>query len=333
MRAFRRGFATCLVAFCASGRALGDCPLACPPGCVNWPPSEAYHVGVSVSADKLLPVGTDSPEMTQWSEVTAAATLAGRPAGFKFLIFTVTAMDSPGHKVEKHAPAARGVLEGGFLDLLHGGIAPMVIGTTGEDGKCTVRYLPPRVAADVHVEVSMMEKSSNVATAAISVGVELGSFPASGLGYVFKPADSCHTDNKGAVAELRSVAGRIAEIYAGRIMGLPDEERARYAPTLRFTDASLPRGGLYDIAQERDGTPRIPPWAAPHTYHRYGYDLDIAVMGAAGDDLLPVHEDTLRKAMQVALNEPSLPGVFPIYGGLLFEGNHYHMRARRAVPR
>jgi hypothetical protein len=130
---------------------------------------------------------------------------------------------------------------------------------------------------------------------------------------------------------LAAVAARIGALYAKEVAkvvkDLSPSEAALVAVTLRYTDASLERGGLYDINSD---------WIPPHSYHRFGRDLDIAKRGknAAGDEFVGgqevrVNVESILRALMTALDtsEVNVPPEFPLGGGVYDEDSlHYHIR-------
>lgn len=276
---------------------------------VSPPP---LNLKLSVSPKEILPSGSTVP---QTAVVTVQVTESGGPASGKVVKLSLSPTANPGHDVQTHTNNSSGVRSGSLS-------APQC--TTDASGGCTVTYIAAQAAAEVSIKANLADDESVKDETSVKVGVDLGSIPASGLGFVFKDSDAKHTDNRGAASQLSAAAIKIGELYEKYFAALPAEEQAWYSGTLRYTDASLPRGGLYDFfnSQNKAGAD----WTPPHNTHRFGRDLDISKKSS---DPKPNHDKSLRDAMKEALNTTQVanPPSFPLGGGIYDEDEfHYHIR-------
>lgn len=73
-----------------------------------------------------------------------------------------------------------------------------------------------------------------------------------------------------------------------------------------ITEASLPRGGLFDVGPEIP--PGVPPWRHPHQFHRAGFDFDVRITNIPID----FQDDFIRTCVD--------------FGAICAnEGNHFHV--------
>jgi len=203
---------------------------------------------------------------------------------------------------------------------------------TDSNGTCQIDYQAAEAAAHVFVEASLMAYPLVKSGVGIEVGVSgLSTFPSSGPGFVFGGQDDNHGSNSHAIPELVARGILVAALYKAEVDQLKPEERAKVATRLRYRDASLERGGLYDLSVDRSGAKRTPNWTPPHSNHRFGRDLDIADVGLNDKNArAPTHAPAFLKAMKDSLGVDSVAvqgtNPFPLGGGIYDEGNHYHIR-------
>ena len=265
---------------------------------------ETYAVSVSVVPAEVLPSGTKA---VQTASVRVHVTRNGEPALATGVQLGLEAVSNPGHA---HAAAGGGAVCAGYLAL------PVCV--TDNGGNCEVTYQAAQAAATVKITAELAGHAGVKGEATVQVKVNLGSFASSGNGYVFEGQVANHGGNTYGAGNLVSAGAAIAQRYADYVADLSPEQQAGVATRLRFTDASLEWGGLYDIHSN---------WVPPHHYHRYGRDLDIAVVGLdIAGNRVGVHIESLEVATEEILHAQVQTSGFPLSGGILDEGDHYHIR-------
>lgn len=110
-----------------------------------------------------------------------------------------------------------------------------------------------------------------------------------GANYVLVGSTAIHPDNHYGIATLNNSLITLANNYAAASPG----------QQLRYNDMSLAEGGLFDIGGN---------WTPPHVSHRFGTDVDLALVSAA-------NRNRLRQLIRAA-------GISTV----IVEGNHWHLR-------
>jgi hypothetical protein len=101
--------------------------------------------------------------------------------------------------------------------------------------------------------------------------------------------------------------------FIGMLTALADSFHFKYgAPVLQYNDASLPLGGVFDLAQT---------WAPDHVWHRAGYDLDLRTH-LNGNPVLS------RKQLDFIENYWTNPRVCGQLVKHLVKAPHYHLYFR-----
>ena len=302
-----------------------DSPWGCPPKCVpvSCPvPEPKYILALSITPKKILPSGADGKQYALVSVMVTASD--GSAVTGKKVVFTIQCLDNPGHKVEEHCADDAVILEKRMGKLSS-------YNCTVSDGVCGIHYEASEAAAQVLIHAEMEDNPTVADETQVAVGVSLAAFPDANA-YVFTGTDKKHWSNEYGTTALVAAGWQIAKAYGDKVQELPAEEKAKYATKLRFTDASLERGGLYDMWYWSKSVQAMVGacWTRPHRYHRFGRDLDIGLRGL--DDYgqeTEVNVKSLEKAIQeVIKNDIYIQGAdnFPIGGGGYFEENHYHVR-------
>jgi hypothetical protein len=137
-------------------------------------------------------------------------------------------------------------------------------GTTGADGTLPFTFTAPASAGDHVITARCVNQDCGQATGMVWVGYkDLQPLPPS-PNYALVGATGTHSDNH-----------YLTDAAITKLNELVASYRARFpnAPLLHLNDASLERGGIFDIKAN---------WTPPHHEHRRGTVIDIRVNDAPG---------------------------------------------------
>ena len=174
---------------------------------------------------------------------------------------------------------------------------------TGLTGIRKVEFQAPEVSGPV----TITGESSGAATdsASIDIGIFGLQLLSAGPGYALEGDNGWHPDNHWVTGDHKAKLQMLAALYS-----------IRWPAGLRYNDSSLPRGGLFDWDVEHT------PWTTPHGGHREGQNTDLKIIA---DAAIGYHALTPgQKAVVRVIWIDSLKQAIGI------EGNHYHLRPRRA---
>lgn len=149
-------------------------------------------------------------------------------------------------------------------------------GTTASEGFAFTFNSGAELVAGDHKVTARCSDCEGPATYDIWVGIR-GLVPLSAsASYVFVGKTGHHPSNH-YMAE--DASKRVRDLAAAYHRFFPND------PVLRLNDASLERGGRFDIASESTKAPR--PWAPPHKTHLIGRNIDVRANPHVNDDAIP----------------------------------------------
>lgn len=212
-----------------------------------------------------------------------------------------------------------------------GKLAPVGLGTVTENGKILTgstgsnglrfTFKAPASAGDHKITASCTDGKNCQPEGPDTVWVGVkglepivpASDPTSGPLYVLIGQDGYHPDNHYLTPQANGRLQQLATLYQHRF---PDN------PPLHLNDASLERGGLFDIYWENPtkGNKRTTWWTPPHKEHRRGTVIDVRANRAPG--AIPDRPDVRQYFEQLVLD---------IQGSFILESQgtsneHYHIR-------
>ncbi len=150
----------------------------------------------------------------------------------------------------------------------------VLAGDTGIDG-LRFTFKAPAPAGDHKITVTCTDRTCNQeGPDKVWVGVKgLVSLYETHL-YMLVGSDDVHPNNHYLTPAATGSVVWLAELYRARF---PND------PALHLNDASLERGGLFDIKHDR----RTQWWTPPHTTHRRGIDIDVRANEFVHADAMP----------------------------------------------
>jgi hypothetical protein len=183
---------------------------------------------------------------------------------------------------------------------------------TGPDGAVHFTFQAPKVAGDHTITANCDDVNCGSDTGKVWVGIRgLVSIPSSGFWNLYgdtgiHPAGHYLTGD--AFGKLMDLAQLYTQVYF-----------PLNTPVLQLNDASLERGGVFDIdwvSQDAQGnvTRRTEWWTPPHKEHQRGVVIDIQANGSATaipDGNFPDFESLMRRRLGMSW---------------LYHDGHYHVR-------
>lgn len=239
----------------------------------------------------------------------ARVTCAGQPAGGKRITLAadVTAY-SGGHQHDQgRRPQHTGTVSFNGSD------------TTDANGEVAFTFTAPVPAGDHTITARCTDGSCGTTTGSVWVGIKglepiiPASDPATGPLYVLIGQDAYHPSNHSLTPAAIGRLQQLAALY---------RQRFPNSPPLHLNDASLERGGLFDIywRNPQTGTQRTVWWTPPHFEHRRGTVIDVRANRAMG--AVP-NEPRVRSWFETTIR--NLPGSF-LLESLGTSNEHYHIR-------
>ncbi len=138
----------------------------------------------------------------------------------------------------------------------------------------TFSFTAPAPAGDHTITAQCFDGSCGTDTGKVWVGIKgLVSLYETQL-YKLVGSDDVHPNNHYLTMSATGSVVWLAELYRA---GFPND------PALRLNDASLERGGLFDIKHDR----RTQWWTPPHKTHRRGTDIDVRANEFVHADAMP----------------------------------------------
>jgi hypothetical protein len=129
---------------------------------------------------------------------------------------------------------------------------------SGGNSPLTFSFLAPAPAGDHIITAECADNSCGQGTGAVWVGIKGLKLQASSVNYVLLPnRDANHPGNHYVTRNTERNVSNFAAAY---------HEKFPNDPVLHFNDASLIRGGLFDINSN---------WQVPHETHRLGRNVDV----------------------------------------------------------
>lgn len=149
---------------------------------------------------------------------------------------------------------------------------------TGPTGRVKVVYTAPEPGGIIEVTLSgTTAQGVPVEPAVFTIVVQipgLVQLPSSGTGYATTTSSFHNGHNRYGTA---LVIARLEQIVAEFRAELGDQNVAEAdIPTLTWTSLSLPRGGIFDVDADGDGSIDNL-WLPPHRSHRFGLDADLRI--------------------------------------------------------
>ena len=164
-------------------------------------------------------------------------------------------------------------------------------GNTGTSGLPTV-YTSPEISGVINTTITgTAPNGTPLIPGTFTIGVEIPGLMtlAPGTNYNLVGATAAHGDNHYGTPNFVGSLIFLADAYA---LAFPTQR-------LSYNDMSLVAGGLFDISGA---------WSRPHASHRFGTDLDLA--------LVPVAQ---RRRVRQLINASGISTI-------IVEGNHWHIR-------
>jgi len=144
---------------------------------------------------------------------------------------------------------------------------------SGGSSPLSFSFIAPAPAGDHTITAKCVDGSCGEDTGKVWVGVKglqsIGSGPWELVGQ-----DDAHPNNHHLAPAAYTKIARLAHLYR---LQFPND------PALRLNDASLVRGGLFDIAYPA----RTAFWAPPHQTHRRGTEIDMRANEFVNPDAIP----------------------------------------------
>jgi hypothetical protein len=192
---------------------------------------------------------------------------------------------------------------------LNGQDPPIVTGST-DAGGFSFTFNAPAPAGDHTLKASCTDRTcTQQGPDRVWVGVKdlvpLNSAPL----YALIGSDTYHPNNHYLTNSALGQAVWLAQLYRQRF---PND------PVLHLNDASLERGGLFDIQYPGRGATW---WTTPHKTHRFGTDIDIRANIASG--AIPAANFKIFEGFVKRVGASSCPSVGPGYRNT--SNQHYHV--------
>lgn len=179
-------------------------------------------------------------------------------------------------------------------------------GVTDANGNVPFTFTAPAPAGDHTVTAKCVDDSCGEATGKVWVGIKgLVSLYDTHL-YKLVGSDDVHPNNHYLTMAATGSVVWLAELYRARF---PND------PVLYLNDASLERGGLFDIKHDR----RTQWWTPPHETHRHGKDIDVRANEFVHADAIP-HRNYFDFE-EIAIDVGCKAGMH----GEFTTNQHYHM--------
>jgi hypothetical protein len=182
------------------------------------------------------------------------------------------------------------------------------LSVTGGTTPLTFAYTAPAVSGDYTVTARCTDGTCNEATGFVWVGIHgLVNIPSSGFWNLIPNTDTGHPANKYLTGEAFGKLAELARLYTQVYFPLN-------TPVLQLNDASLERGGLFDLGPNYGYTY----WNPQHHEHRRGSVIDIQANGgplAIPKKNFEEFRELLRKQKMKWLDEK-----------LNASGGHFHVR-------
>jgi len=188
------------------------------------------------------------------------------------------------------------------------GIVSPSAGSTGPDGSgLALSFTAPVSAGDHTITARCADDSCGEATASVWVGIQ-GLVPLYETHlYKLVGSDDAHPDNHYLTIAATGSVVWLAELYRARF---PND------PPLHLNDASLERGGLFDIKYPA----RAQWWTPPHVEHQRGTVIDVRANDAPGAIPAGQHEAFVEITDQIRADaELHSPGT---------ANQHFHVRLK-----
>ncbi len=150
------------------------------------------------------------------------------------------------------------------------GSGEKISGTTNTDG-LQFSFTSPAISGDYLLEATCTTGTTCTTQGpkTLWAGIkDLDSLFSQSSDYVLIGSTSIHPDNHYMTLDARKKVMLLAQMYRNEFPG---------DPVLRLNDASLERGGLFDIKADQDA-----PWVPPHNEHRRGTVIDVRANKAPG---------------------------------------------------
>lgn len=164
-------------------------------------------------------------------------------------------------------------------------------GNTGPSGVALVIYTAPEVSGIIEGKLIVTAPGFGTGESIRLIGVRINGLeelPA-GEDYLLVGATATHSTNHFGTATMN---GSLVGLAASYVDAFPGEK-------LSYNDMSLFQGGLFDIGGN---------WSPPHVSHRFGDDIDVALVP-------PARRNRLRQLARAS----GIPTI-------IVEGNHWHLR-------